>query len=80
MISAPSYRIRSRADRLSELSRSDFVLWPEAADPECPLFRRYGRESRRDAGTAKTGVLQPIADIDPTCHRRKLPLVAASVP
>jgi hypothetical protein len=24
----PSYRIRSRADRHSELSRSDFVLWP----------------------------------------------------
>jgi hypothetical protein len=26
-----SYRTRSGADRLSELSRSDFVLWPEAA-------------------------------------------------
>ena len=26
----PSYRIRSRADRLSELSRSDFVPWPFA--------------------------------------------------
>ena len=29
---------------------SDF--WPEAADPECPLFRRYGRASRRDADIA----------------------------
>jgi hypothetical protein len=24
-------------------------------DPECPLFRRYRRESRRDAGTASAG-------------------------
>jgi hypothetical protein len=31
----------------------DGRYWPEAADPECPLFRRYERESRRDAGTAK---------------------------
>src|ERR1700722_10399638 len=27
----PSYRIRSRADRHSELSRSDFVRWPEVS-------------------------------------------------
>ena len=26
----PGYYIRSRADRLSELSRSDFVLWPKS--------------------------------------------------
>ena len=39
------------------------VPGPEAADPEYPLFRRYGRESRRDAGTARTGVLEPIADV-----------------
>jgi hypothetical protein len=37
----------------SGLERSDFVPWPEAADPECPLFRRYRRESRRDADIAE---------------------------
>jgi hypothetical protein len=41
----------------SGLERSDFVPWPEAADPECPLFRRYRRESRRHAGTAKRAFL-----------------------
>ena len=33
---------------------------PEAADPECPLFRRHGRKSRRDAGTAKLAFLTPM--------------------
>ena len=32
---------------------ADVGDWPEAADPECPLFRHYRRESRRDAGTTK---------------------------
>jgi hypothetical protein len=33
---------------------------PEAADPKCPLFRRYGRESRRDVGSAERAFLTPL--------------------
>jgi hypothetical protein len=31
-------------------SMIDVAHWPEATEPECPLFRRCRRESRRDAG------------------------------
>jgi hypothetical protein len=49
----PGHRAHNRAVRLSELSRSDLVHWPEAAEQECPLFRRYRRETGHDADIAK---------------------------
>jgi len=35
----------------SGLERSDFVLWPEAADSWCLLSGRYRGQSRRGADT-----------------------------
>ncbi len=32
-------------------------LWPETADPECPLFRRYRRESGHDLDIAERAFL-----------------------
>ena len=36
--------------------------WPETADPECLLFRRYRRERRRDTGNAKRAFLCRFLD------------------
>ena len=43
-----------RSDRIARLFTALHLVcfWPEAADLECPLFRRYRRESRRDADIA----------------------------
>jgi hypothetical protein len=38
----------------------DVACWPEAADPECPLLRRYRRESGRDADIAKRAFLTRV--------------------
>ena len=41
------------AQRAAPTGYPNARFWPETTDPDCPLFRRYRRESRRHAEIAK---------------------------